>query len=379
MLGQPNFLAVFLALLSIVTALLICGNAETVGRRLRVMDHPDSERKLHKRPTPLVGGIAVLSGLVLWLAAMFAVGAAPEPRLFAAILLCAAGVGLVGFVDDQSSTTPLTRILLLLTFLAVAFVADPELIAPWFNWGSFEPTRLPAWLYCLIMGVAAVGVVNAVNMADGQNGLVLGMYVVWSACLFIVAPGVISPIALVLLGTSLVVLMFNLRNRLFLGDCGTYGVTFVFGLLCMYAHARGRLSIEVITVWFFIPVADCLRILVTRLLNGRSPAEGDRDHLHHRLHDKLGPNYGRAAYLGVVALTSVTATLAPHLALLCLTLLSAFYFSFAWLSDASIEDAGAATTDPLQDGPVSEEEIGQVIPMAAAAGRSRTLRQDASR
>src|SRR5689334_17538921 len=103
MLGQPNFLTVIFTVLSIVTALLICGNAETVGRRLGVMDHPDSERKLHARPTPLVGGIAVLSGLVLWLAAMFAVGAVLEPNFFAALLLCAAGVGIVGFADDQSS------------------------------------------------------------------------------------------------------------------------------------------------------------------------------------------------------------------------------------------------------------------------------------
>jgi UDP-GlcNAc:undecaprenyl-phosphate GlcNAc-1-phosphate transferase len=366
MLGQPDFLAVLLAVLSIVTALLVCGNAGAVGRLLGVMDHPDSERKLHERPTPLVGGIAVLGGLLVWLAATLALGAVPEPHLFTALILCAVGVGLVGFADDQSSTTPLTRILLLLVFLAVAFVADPGLIAPQMNWGSFEPTALPAWLYCLVMAVAAVGVVNAVNMADGQNGLVLGMYLVWSACLSIAAPGVISSIALVLLGTTLVALVFNLRHRLFLGDCGSYGVTFVLGLLCMFAHARGQLSVEVITVWFFIPVADCLRILVTRVLNGRSPAQGDRDHLHHRLHDKLGPNYGRAAYLGVVAVTSVTATLAPHLALLCLIMLSAFYFSFAWLSDAAAEDteaSGLEASEAMRN--LADEHGGQVITLAS--------------
>ena len=370
MLGQPDFLAEVLAALSFATALLICGSADRVGRRLGVMDHPDSERKLHGRPTPLVGGIAVLSGLVLWLATMLTVGAAPDPQLFMALLLCAAGVGLVGFADDQLSTSPVTRILLLLVFVSVAFVADPRLIAQQMNWGSFEPTPIPLWLYAPLMGVAAVGVVNAVNMADGQNGLVLGMYVIWSACLSIVAPGVTSSVALVLLGTCLVALAFNLRSRLFLGDCGTYGISFVLGLLSMFAHARGLLSIEVITVWFFIPVADCLRILVTRLLAGRSPAQADRDHLHHRLHDKLGPQYGRAAYLGVVATTSVTATLAPHLALLCMIVLTAFYFSFAWLSDSSVR---AAEEEPLAYEPsVPEEGSAQVISITEGTVRSHS-------
>src|SRR4051812_42730982 len=105
MLGQADFLTVLFPLLAVTTTLLICANAESVGRRLSVMDHPDSERKLHERPTPLVGGIAVLSGLVLWLVAMFAVGAVSDARLFSALLLCAVGVGLTGFADDQSSTT----------------------------------------------------------------------------------------------------------------------------------------------------------------------------------------------------------------------------------------------------------------------------------
>src|SRR5262249_21747086 len=159
--------------------------------------------------------------------------------------------------------------------------------------------------FVLLMAVSAVGVVNAVNMADGQDGLVSGMFVIWSLCLAFLGGDVVATTALVLAAISLVVLAFNLKGKLFLGDCGSYGVTFAIGLLVMTDYAEGKLSIETIGVWFFIPVMDCLRLLVTRILQGRSPAEPDRDHFHHRLEDQLGKEHGLLAYVGSVLVSSL--------------------------------------------------------------------------
>jgi len=161
------------------------------------------------------------------------------------------------------------------------------------------------------------------------------MYVIWSGCLLFVTGGTSEAIAAVLLALSLVFLFFNLRGKLFLGDCGSYGVTFVIGLLVTLAHARAQVSLETVIVWFFIPVADCIRLLISRPLRGASPFMGDRDHFHHRLEDKLGKSQGLATYAFAVGASSLIATLEPRFALVCLCALSAFYFSFAWLSDAT--------------------------------------------
>ncbi len=299
------------------------------------MAHPDRQRRLHRRPTPQVGGIAIILGLIAWLAIRYCLDGHAERPLLVAIVLCAAGVGLVGFEDDQHETSPLSRVLLLLVFMGVAFAIDSQFIASALNWGSFNPTPIPVGAYLLLMGLTVVGVVNAVNMAYGQDGVVGSMYVVWSGCL-IVSGGLSAAIAGVLFALSLVFLGFNLRGKIFLGDCGSYGVTFTIGLLVMLAHARGEVSLETIIVWFFIPVADCLRLLITRPLRGMSPLQGDRDHFHHRLEDKLGKHKGFATYAFAVAATSSLATLEPRFALVCLCVLSAFYFSFARLTDATI-------------------------------------------
>lgn len=316
-------------------AVLVGVNARGIGEWLDVMANPDLERKRHAMTIPQVGGIAILLALGVWLGGTLLFSAHEDRPLLLTLLFCALGVGLIGLADDQRDTPPLSRTLGLLVFVGIALVIDPNLIAKTFNWGSFDPVPIPLWLYCIVLGLAAVGLVNAVNMADGQDGIVGSMYVVWAGCLMIVEHGTSEVIAGVLLMASVIFLSFNLRGKLFLGDCGSYGVTFAFGLLATLAHARGEISLETLIVWFFVPGMDCLRLLISRPLRKRSPFQGDRDHFHHRLEDKMGKNLSFVTYAAIVALSSLIATLEPKFTLVCLSALSAVYFSFAWLTNAN--------------------------------------------
>ena len=338
-------LIIFIGLVAFAAAWLICINADAIGRRLGVMDYPDAARKNHPRPTPLVGGIGILVPLLIWLAGAVISGYLKDQQFAAMLILCAAGVGLAGFADDQTNTTPLSRILALLVFLGVAMALAPGLIAGSLNWGSFAPTPLPPPLYAGLIALTFAGIVNAVNMADGQNGLVPGMFVIWSLCLALAHDPAVAAVAQVLAAIGAVILYFNLRGKLFLGDCGSYGVTFVLGLLALTAYAHGHITIETVTVWFYFPVADCLRLIITRRLQGLSPFAPDTDHFHHRLQGKLGKRYGLAAYLGCVALSSFAAVLAPRFSLVALIVMTAIYFSFAFLTDrpaAAVAEDGAA-------------------------------------
>src|SRR5258706_1537376 len=131
-------LGIFLAFVAVATALLICLNAETLGRRLRVMDHPDSERKNHTISTPLVGGIGILLPLLIWLVGALLSGVVGDKQPLFVLMLGAAGVGLVGFADDQTPITALSRLLLGLVYLVVPFVLSPSLIPKGFYYGMFE-------------------------------------------------------------------------------------------------------------------------------------------------------------------------------------------------------------------------------------------------
>ncbi len=330
-----------LTLTAFIVALGICMRARAIGEKLNVMAIPDSRRKRHLLPTPQVGGIAILSGLMIWVLGSLLVSGPFADPLLLALLLTGGGLGLVGFVDDQIEISPTSRTLLLLTFTAIAFALDSQLIAPTLNWYSFAPTQIPAWLYVPLMMVTAVGLVNSVNMADGQNGLVGGMFAIWSGCLIMVSSGVVAEVATILLGLSLIFLMFNIQGRIFLGDSGSYGVTFLIGLLTTRAHAEHAVALETIIVWFFIPVMDCLRLMITRPLQRRSIVLSGRDHFHHRLCDLLGPRRSAMVYVAGVGIPSILATLYPRFVLLILCGLCAFYFSFARLGERVDEEQAA--------------------------------------
>ena len=355
--------------------LLICLYSPAIAERFSVMAHPDDCRKLHRCSTPQTGGMAILFGLMVWVLVMVLTDGTADHKLLYTTVLSAAGVGIVGFADDQTGISPLARILLLIVFVGMAFALDNEFITFQLNWGSLGPTTIPLWAYVPLMVITTVGVVNAVNMADGQDGVVGGMFAVWSGCLILITSGTAAGIATIMFVLSLLFLAFNLRGAIFLGNCGSYGVTFVIGLLVTLAHARGQLSLETVIVWFFIPVMDCLRLIISRPLRGLSPFLGDRDHFHHRLEDKMGKVQGLACYLAAVGLSSVVSALQPRFALVCLAVLCAFYFSFAWLTDANVakqpaeEEPEEASARPDNVVPISGE--------AADRRRGAASRKDA--
>lgn len=357
--------------------LAVCLGATTVGTRLNVMDHPNADRKRHAAPTPQVGGIAIMLALSVWAGAALILGEpAGEKAVLLTLLLCGGGVGLLGFADDQSLTSPLVRLLSLAVFLGLVFTVLPELIAPAINWGGFAPTLIPAWAFGLLASVAVIGLVNAVNMADGQNGIVASMFVVWSVCLMLVGDALIGAIASVLLISSFIVLGFNLRGKLFLGDCGSYGSTFAFALLAILAHARGEASAETIVVWFFVPVIDCVRLIIARMRQGRSPADGDRDHLHHHLQDKGGKTFTLILYIGVVGLTSLAASLAPQYDLFYLAGLFVLYLGFIRLTSTKAEDDADVGARSMRVSSARATAFGTVMALTSGAAASDMLPAD---
>ncbi len=117
------------------------------------------------------------------------------------------------------------------------------------------------------------------------------------------------------LGAALVVALgFNLRGRMFLGDSGSYSLSFIIALLTLYVYdiAFAALPADLIAVWFLIPVVDCLRVMSARAARGHSPFASDRGHLHHILYRRLPWRWGLLVYLGLAGVPGLLASFAPH-------------------------------------------------------------------
>jgi UDP-GlcNAc:undecaprenyl-phosphate/decaprenyl-phosphate GlcNAc-1-phosphate transferase len=307
--------------LALLLALFVGLNAQSIGTFFGLMDFPDTDggRKRHGTVTPLVGGLAVAGASVS--AALIAFALTPPPAEHLAWLAGAvATMFVIGAVDDRFHLSPIFRLGSALLVLVLVVTEAPDFSLAFLRFsGQDELFLLGGWgdaftLLCL------VGLLNAVNMADGKNGIVIGMGLIWTVVLSTHAPVAMLPV-LAAAGVALLVIGgFNLAGKLFLGDGGCYAISAMFGLLAIYAynHDFERMRADDVAVLFAIPVFDTIRLMATRIMQRRSPFEGDRNHLHHHLHARIGWPRGLWVYLAMVGLPNLAVLIWPGTGLLWL-------------------------------------------------------------
>ena len=292
--------------------------AEPIGRRLAMLDYPDGPggRKLHAGVTPLVGGLAItLSAVGAILAIVWLGGNGPGvDRDLAGLGWTVAAMFLIGAADDRFELSVRARLIIATLVLAQVVVLVPDFQLEFLRIGTAPALHLLNWLALPLTLLCLVGLLNAVNMADGKNGIVIGLALIWSAFLIVHLPQPEVPVTAAVGAALAVLFVFNLRGRLFLGDGGSYAVSALFGLLAIdaYNHDFPTVGAEEVALLFAIPVFDTLRLVVARVVAGRSPFSGGRDHLHHYLYGRVGWPRGLYVYLALVGLPTAGAALVPE-------------------------------------------------------------------
>jgi UDP-GlcNAc:undecaprenyl-phosphate GlcNAc-1-phosphate transferase len=291
--------------------------ARPIGTALGLLDWPDVNggRKRHARVTPLVGGLALTLSVVM--AAMV------SGKLMLASDVVGHDLGwlafavgmmfLIGASDDRFHLSPVLRLLAAMVVLVLVITSAPDFGLAFLHFGGSETLLLLGSLGTVFTLVCLLGLLNAVNMADGKDGVVIGLGLIWSTVLAAHLPAPYWPVLAATGAALLVLLWFNMKQRLFLGDGGSYALSALLGLLAVltYNHGFEGWRADDVAVLFSVPVYDTIRLLVVRVLHGRSPFEGDRDHLHHHLHAALGWPRGLGVYLGMVVLPNAAALLMP--------------------------------------------------------------------
>jgi UDP-GlcNAc:undecaprenyl-phosphate GlcNAc-1-phosphate transferase len=264
-----------------------------VAMRWSLVDNP-SGHKIHKEPTPLLGGAAVFLGffLPLLINGIFSVE-------FGAILLAAVILFGIGLLDDilnlQAHLKLIVQIILAvgLTFVGVRIILVPETIL------------LGSTVNRLLSVLWIVGITNAVNFFDGMDGLAAGLAAIISFFLAIVALQMDAPFvgwsALAMMGACLGFLPYNFRPGkralIFLGDAGSTTIGFVLASLAIYsdwADLNPVVSIFSPLLVFWILIFDMAHTTLFRVIRGKTRNFKEwieyvgHDHLHHRMARVLG-------------------------------------------------------------------------------------------
>lgn len=253
-----------------------------------LMDYPGG-RKIHSNPTPMIGGLGIYLGLL----AICMV----SPVLMAnyqALLALSGFVLLVGVLDDLYEIRAILRIAChVVAALAMALMADIKLDT-FGNLLYMGPIEL-GLLAVPVTIFATVGVINAVNMSDGLDGLSGGLVVIalvfLSVAALLAGESAMFSFNQVLIVALLAFLSFNFRllwkksALMYLGDAGSTLLGFILAWLIIAATQGSNAVIApVYALWFLaVPLMDTVGLMVKRPLHGLSPFTPGRDHLHHRL------------------------------------------------------------------------------------------------
>ena len=306
--------AAYVAVIGFALAWLLTPLARVIAFRTNCLDIPDA-RKIHKQPTPLLGGVAIFVAL----AATLLLGPALSKQMIGIVI--GSGIILImGMIDDSRGLSAVLR--LAGQVAAVCVVVSQGVILsflPRTIWGQLGEVLLTlAWI---------VGITNALNFLDGMDGLAAGLSAI-SAAAFCVIAGETREVELMvvnsaLFGACIGFLVFNLKPAsIFLGDAGaTFLGFFLASVAVMGTYTVGD-NVETLTIPLLILgiiIYDIIFITVSRIYRGVVRSVKDwleyvgRDHLHHRLH-QLGLSHKQtvlfiwllSAFMSISAVVLVT-------------------------------------------------------------------------
>ena len=273
------------------------------AERYGLIDHPDSTRKHHADKTPTVGGLAIMAGLSLT-ALLTGFGARLPAAFWASYFI----VALTGAFDDRFDLGPYIKFAAQIAAALLMIHWGPLVLNSLGNLVSMEALTLGRYA-ALLTVFAVIGVINAVNLCDGADGLAGGLVFIAVFWIAVMAGAAVAhadtlALALGLLGCIAAFLVFNLRSpwrsraAIFLGDAGSLSLGFVLAWLTVAAAREdAQLFPPVTAIWLVaIPISDTIVCMSRRLLKGQSPFRADRTHLHHILID-LGMPVARAVAL----------------------------------------------------------------------------------
>jgi len=303
---------------ALLISLLLTPLAARFATATGAIDAPGAARRIHSRPIPRGGGVAVAASFVVVGGLCFAVVAGTgstfdmtdiTPPEALALFGGAVAAAVLGFLDDRFQLRARWQLLMQAALAIGAVVAG--VMVDFIN--NPAGPRVITFSTPFAVGFTVfwiAGMINSINWIDGLDGLSTGVALIAAVTLGLISLGsaidqpAVALLCACLAGALAGFLPWNFHPaRVFIGSAGTYFIGYTLAVLAILGTAKVAVAILVLGV----PIIDTFWIIVRRTLAGQAPFTADRGHLHHRLLD-LGISH-RGAVLTIYALTGILAVL----------------------------------------------------------------------
>ena len=278
-----------LAIIAFLIAFSITPIIKKIAFKVNAVDVPKNPRKIHKKPIPLLGGVAIFIA--------FAIVVLLNPRILSrgeiGILIGAFIILVGGVIDDIKELKPWQKLLFqVVATLVLIFngVYIKYITNPFQNLGTeMLNIKLISIPFTIVW---VVGITNALNLIDGLDGLAAGIGFISSVTIYIVAiiadRGNGALLTAILSGAILGFLPYNFNSAsIFMGDAGAQLLGFLLAAISMEGAVKSAtaFAVAVPILAIGLPIYDTIFAMIRRKVNGKPIMGADRGHLHHRLLD----------------------------------------------------------------------------------------------
>ena len=233
-----------------------------IARYLKIIDLPN-KRKIHKEPTPLIGGLGYFLTLLILLFYNLSINEINLEKFISLIFIYFIFF-FVGLFDDIKTLSAKLRSFLIITSVVILLIFDSEFVITNLNFKSINSIENLNYLSILFTLFCIFALYNALNFIDGYNGSATSIILFWSIYLFIKNPNIIY---LIIILISVLIFLYNLSGRIFLGNSGTSLISIFFALSVINEHNNNILYADEILLILLFPGLDMIRVTTQRLLN----------------------------------------------------------------------------------------------------------------
>ena len=279
-------------LISLVVALAMTPLVRGAAFRFGVLDHALTSRKIHGKPIPRLGGVAIVVAFFVPLVALFffdtGVGRLlwSQPQRALALILGGLAIAALGTFDDLKGSGARIKFAVQVLVAAAMWFADyrADTIATPFGTFGLGVLGFPLTILWI------VGVTNALNLIDGLDGLATGVALAATGTIFWVSLNnhrmLMALVMASLAGALLGFLRYNFHPAsIFMGDSGSLFVGFILATTALETHEKTTTAVALLVplVALGLPIGDTLLAMTRRTVRGQPMFSSDRGHIHHRL------------------------------------------------------------------------------------------------
>lgn len=266
---------------ALAVAYFVTPRVKDLAIKVGALDAPDA-RKVHTRPIPRMGGLAIYAAFVLAVLASMYVS-----REIMGLLVGGTVILIVGIIDDLKPLP--ARVKLLGQIVAASVLVMFDIRIEWLT-NPFGDMLYVEYLSIPLTILWVVGLTNTVNLIDGLDGLAAGVSTIASVTILLVALQqnfwTVAVLTAALAGSALGFLQHNFNPaKIFMGDTGSMFLGYMLAAISILGAVKSAATIALIVpiVALGLPILDTAFAIIRRYMSGRPIFKPDKGHLHHRL------------------------------------------------------------------------------------------------